>query len=142
MICKDKESGEEQIRLLSQADAAFFYFKLPEKPIEGADKQELEVTLYNMTLKVIQSNNEGIASGNQDVIDETVLKKIVQAKFFNGESIYSKEESQHLAAWIQKKGAERMERLFTQHILPNKPEDKQKEYPGSPLANLFAKYHV
>ena len=137
LICKDKQSGTTQVRLLSQADAAFFFHQLPEKPKETSETQEMEVTLYNMTLKVIQSNNEAIASGQQPVVDEALLKKLVQAKFFNGESIYSKQEMEHLQQWIQDKGIERLEKLFTEHILPYKDEEKQKEFPGSPLHKFF-----
>ncbi len=138
LICRNVNTGEVQVRLINQADAGFFFQQLSEKPREAVEKQEMEVTLYHKTLKVLQSNNEAIANGKQQVIDPAVLKKIVQAKFFNGESLYSKEEMKYLKAWIEQKGADRMEQLFTQQVLPYKP-DKQKEYPGSPLAKIFAK---
>ncbi len=140
LICKDLKTGEVQVRLLSQGDAAFFFNYLSHITPEEFAAREVEATLYNMTLKTLQSNNEDIVSGKKEVVDDTVLRKLVQAKFFNGESIYSKNESLLLSAWIREKGPHRMKRLFLEHILPYKAEEKQKEYSESILSNIFAQY--
>ena len=106
LICKNTQTGESQIRMISQADAGFFFSKLKEE--RDANKpHEIDVTLYNLTLGAIQSN----VSTNVDekeLIDDTVRKKIVEAKFFNGESLYTPEEMDSLKAWILEKGAEKM----------------------------------
>ena len=41
-----------------------------------------------------------------------------------------------LAAWIEEKGSERMQRLYEEHILRHKPE-KAEEYGNSVLQKLF-----
>lgn len=143
LICKDRETGDVQIRMISQAEQGFFYDKLaadraeaPEGP-EASDKREIDVTLYNLTLGVTQSNSRTIAEGKEEVLNEATLKKIVQAKFFNGDSIYNRREQALLATWVTEKGAERMKRLFCNHILPNKDETKRNEFTGSFLSTLF-----
>jgi hypothetical protein len=51
-------------------------------------------------------------------------RKVVQAKFFDGHSFYSKEEIPLLREWIQEKGKERMRELFVKHILKFKAESR------------------
>lgn len=108
-----------------------------EEKMKGNQKPELEVSLYHMTLKTIQSTDEQILAGKKEIIDHPiVLKKLVQAKFFNGESFYTEREMAYLREWIKEKGTDRMKRLFEEHILPNKQE-KRQEYVESPLLLLF-----
>ncbi len=129
LICKEKETGNVQVRLLSQADAGFFYKQLTR---ERTPTPAVEATLYHVKLGVLASN-----SSQETAFDAPLMRKIVQAKFFNGESLYTKQEIPFLRAWIQEKGTKRMERLFCAHILPAK-KDKRDEYPGSILAKIFA----
>ncbi len=135
LICKDRAKGKTQVRLISNADFGFFYEQLGKERSEGKAR-EVEVTLYHLSLKVVQSNSSAIVSGAKDPVDSEVRRQIVQAKFFNGESSYNREEQKLLKAWIAEKGSERMRRLFEEHILKYK-EDKRKEYNNSILHTLL-----
>lgn len=142
LICKDKKTGEVQVRLISQADTGFFFTKLKQDYHSSQLPQhEVDVTLYNLSLGAIQSNSAAIISGKEPLIDREVLRKIVQAKFFNGESFYTPEETELLNDWIMEKGVERMERLFVHHILPQKRKEKINEYSDSTLDMLFSKFY-
>lgn len=126
-----------EVMLISNADAAFFFHKLAEDRSKNKIR-EYHVALYNMNLGVIQSNSNAILENKEVLIDKVVKSKIVQAKFFNGESSYNKEEFEILTTWIKDKGSKRMEELFCDHILRNNKE-KKKDYIDSPLAQLFFK---
>ncbi len=136
LICKDLLTGKTQVSLISQADTGFFCDQLS-KDRQKNDKREVDVTVYHYTLKVLQSNDKVIAGEVKDVITPDVRQKIVQAKFFNGEISYSKEEQKYLKAWITDKGAGRMRRLFEEHILKYK-KDKSEDYHNSLLQRLLA----
>lgn len=56
---------------------------------------------------------------------EDFLRKVVQAKFFNGETFYKKEEIPLLRKWIKEKGAARLRELFVNHILKFKEESRE-----------------
>ena len=60
------------------------------------------------------------------------LRKVVQTKFFNGETNYKEEEKTLLREWIEEKGVDRMRDLFVNYILKFK-EESQGSFPGSIL---------
>lgn len=137
LICHDRESQEVQVKLLSQADTGFFFAQLGNECLDGNKvAREVDVTLYNLTLGPIQSNNQAIQNGSIDPVSDEVRRKIIQAKFFNGDSIYTEKELPLLEEWLQAKGIDRMKELFTKIILPNK-EEKLKQFHGSVLASLL-----
>ncbi len=140
LLCTDRStnriSGERQLRLISRKDAGFFFEQLTLE--KEPDQSQIEITLYNTSLGVIQSNDPNIQSGFKTSINSTFLKKIVQAKFFNGDSFYTSAEFAVLKKWIEEKGAARMENLFVNHILEHK-KLKVRSYSGSPLALFFKK---
>ena len=131
LICRDSQTEAEQVRLLSQADEGFFFGHL-----HPDEKREVDVTLYSLDLKVLQSNVPSILEGKENPVKGGVLDKIVQAKFLNGESLYAKAECDYLRKWIKEKGVARMKELFVNQILPSR-EGKKKEYENSPLHNIF-----
>ncbi len=135
LVCKDRATGKSQIRMISQADFGFFYEQIGKERADGKAR-EVEVTLYHLTLKTLQSNSKAILDKVKDPVDAEVRRQIVQAKFFNGESSYNKEEQKLLRAWIDEKGPERMRRLFEEHILKYK-EDKRQEYNRSVLYTML-----
>lgn len=136
LVCKDKSSGKSQVRIISEAEAGFFFNKLPtEQNINEADK-EIETTLCKMNLLEIQSTNAEITAGNATAIDDEVLRKIVQIKFFDGQLYYTKSEQKLLRLWIEEKGVERMKKLFLDHILHNKPFEREK-YGDSTINKIF-----
>lgn len=135
LLCRDRETGEVQLRLISNADTGYFYEKL-ERDRKNEGTLEIDVALYNIKLGIIQSNNQEILNKKDDIIDDQVKRKIIQAKFYNGESLYTEEEIPLLKEWIQEKGVERMKTLFLEKILIYKNE-KRKEFPESPLERIF-----
>lgn len=137
LICKDRQTGEVQVMLISLADKGFFFEKLAKEREANTDR-ELDVSIYNLILGITQSNNEDILSGNENILDYELRQLIVQAKFFNGESMYSKEEEPLLKDWIAKKGSKRMQELFFEHILTqDTKKDKSKEFSNSSLERCF-----
>ena len=64
------------------------------------------------------------------------LKKVVQAKFFNGETSYKQEELPILQELIKEKGAKRLRQLFVEHILKFK-EESRSAFPNSILDKLL-----
>ena len=100
------------------------------------ETREIDVALYNIKLGIVQSNNEEILNKKDAIIDDQVKRKIIQAKFYNGESLYTEEEIPLLEEWIKEKGVERMKTLFLEKILMYKYE-KRKEFPESPLEEIF-----
>lgn len=135
LLCTDRKTGKTKVRLINQAEEGFFFEQLGKERMSGKNR-DMDVTLYELTLKVVQSNSSDIVSGAKDPIDPDTRRQIVQAKFFNGESSYNKEEQKLLMAWIKEKGAERMRQLFETHILKYK-DDKQQEYSNSVLQRIF-----
>lgn len=133
LLCKNLLTGKQQVRIVSQADHNFFFEHLSKEN----DKPKMEVTLYNLSLGVTQSNIPQIQRKAKDPIDDTFRRKIVQAKFLNGESFYSPEELPFLKAWIKEKGAKRLEKLFLNHIVKDDPL-KFAAYAGSPLSELLS----
>lgn len=137
LLCTNKKTGKKQLRLISGADEGFFFKNLPMKYADDIDIDPvMEVTLYNLSLGVLQSNNKLIQSGRKDPIDETYGRKIVQAKFFNGESFYTPAELSDLQKWIKDKGFIRMKDLFVNHIIKHN-KAKTDAFRGSPLSKLF-----
>lgn len=137
LLCKNKKTGREQLRLISETDKSFFFENLTKQVKDAYDIDPvMEVTLYNLTLGVLQSNDRAIQSGEKDPIDDVFRKKIVQAKFFNGECFYSPKELPLLQEWMKEKGPARMEKLFIEHIIKDK-KSKRDSYSGSPLSELF-----
>jgi hypothetical protein len=132
LICKDRQNGAVQVRLLSQADMGFFFEHL--KP---QAERELDVTLCHLDLKVLQSNSPAILAGQEKVLEGEAFEKFVQAKFFSGEILYSKAERDYLRRWIKAKGPKRMEALFVQEILSCRKE-KKSDYVGSTLHAIFS----
>ncbi|MBA3604149.1 MAG: hypothetical protein H0W50_11050 [Parachlamydiaceae bacterium] len=147
LLCTNRKTGKRQLRLISRADAGFFFDQLsvekePNRQLESdkENENEIEITLYNLSLGVIQSNNKHIQSGFKTPVNSIFLQKIVQAKFFNGESFYTPMEFTALQKWIKEKGAAKMEKLFVNHILENK-KLKARSFYGSPLDLFFKACH-
>lgn len=128
---------QKRIILLSQADAAFFMEALANERNRGGGGQQLDVALYDLSLDVIQSNNNTQIKDPSFLKDPEIAGKIVEAKFYGGALRYEDDELELLRSWIEKNGAERMEKLFYQEILKNK-EKIRREYENSPIHHLFS----
>jgi hypothetical protein len=102
------------IKLLSQREADQY----PPKP-----------RLYHLTNGVVKQADE-------QFLTSEVRKRIVQAKFLNGDSHYSKVELGLLRDWLKEEGAEKMRDLFNKQILSGFPK-KAIQHSGSNLDLLF-----
>jgi hypothetical protein len=128
---KNRVTGEINATLLSETDGAYHYEKLAEER-ESTTSPEYDVFLYHRVLGITQS------TGAVALPMAAMIPAIVQAKFFDGQSVYTDEEYRYLRDWIAHKGADRMASLFVNHILVNKAE-RLEEYSGSKLEKLFKK---
>jgi hypothetical protein len=67
----------------------------------------------------------------------------MQRKFQIGEINYTTDELPHLEAWLREAGADKVEKLFLEHFLPNSIiydlETLQTRYAHSSLAKIFSK---
>jgi len=81
---------------------------------------ETSDTLYDLKLGIYKAKGEV----PNFLHTPEFLRKVVQAKLFNGETYYKKEELLLLQAWIKEKGVNRMRDLFVNHILKFKDESR------------------
>lgn len=130
LIRKEKASGRIQATLISDADEAYLNHKLAEER-KLDQERAYETTLYHTVSGTIQWN------GAKPIDAAEIRNVVVQAKFFNGESLYSEEEISLLRDWILEKGPVRMRTLFVEHILANKEAAKVREFEDSALEDLF-----
>ena len=91
-----------------------------------------EIILYDLNLGLYQFSGKV----PEYLENEKFLYKVVQAKFFNGETYYKPEEIQLLRNWIEEKGTERMRKLFVGHILKFK-EESRSAFPNSILDQIL-----
>lgn len=135
LLIRDKTNGQIQVLVLNQWDALMFQ-RLLEKdrlePIQG--KRDIQIALYHMYLGLIGQGSDPIDANIEQNPDFLRLK--LQADFLNGKSDYTASELKMLKTWIEKEGVKKMEELFTQTILKNKPSSASN-YRSSPLAKLF-----
>jgi hypothetical protein len=125
------EKDRVRMVLLSQAEAGFFLEKI------GSEKSEYtsrNIILGQMELGVLKAENPVQAEAL--LASPEAKRLLVQAKFYDGQLIYSPEELKLLEIWISQKGAERMQKLFCDIILRSKPH-RRKEFEKSALAELF-----
>ena len=95
--------------------------------VDQKDAKDADI-LYDLSLGLYRC-----AGNPSDFLDsKKFLRKVVQAKFFNGETYYKKEEKDLLREWIEEKGVDRMRDLFVNHILKFK-EESRGSFPGSVL---------
>lgn len=138
LICRDRNTNASQVRLISNADTGFFFQQL------AVDREqangEVDVALYNFNLGVVQSNRQEILDQKESIITDFIRNKIVQAKFFSGESIYSPEEIKLLTQWIKEKGPKQMQTLFCEHIIKSH-RAKIIKFNNSPLSAFFYQFN-
>ena len=127
---ENRKSGEVIATIVSETDKAFFFDKLAEER-KSSQPHDYDVTLYNSTLQTIQHN------GASALEREKMHRHLVQAKFYNGESLYSAEEYPILLQWIQEKGTQHMLDLFVHHILPRRKPERATQFHGSVLEDLL-----
>lgn len=130
LLVAKSSSDETRARLLSFDEAQVFLAAL-----HNGSKGDKPIFLYDMTIGVIQS------AGNQREIDEMIRsdqfqRLKVQAKFFDGESIYTPEEIRYLQQWLEGKDKKEVLNLFVNTILRYK-KDKQTQFHGSVLEKLL-----
>ena len=87
--------------------------------VDQRDAESAEI-LYDLNLGLYRCKGE-----RPDFLDSpSFLRKVVQAKFFNGETHYNQKEISVLKEWIGEKGAKRMRELFVKYILAFKEQSR------------------
>lgn len=120
-VCALRVMSEDEVVMVDQRDAA-----------ESVCKDRKCLGIYDLNLGLYQVEKE-IPSF---IASDKFLRKVVQAKFFDGETHYKKEEIPLLRQWIEEKGVERMRSLFVNHILKFK-DDSRAAYPDSVLDKVL-----
>lgn len=118
--------------LVDNYDAAFLAKKLRSQR-DTSKSEDVKTYLVDSRLGVISSNTHAAL----DLNDTKIAQLMTQAKFFGGALIYTPQEKEYLKAWLLLKGAKKMEELFCQHILANKPKLRE-EYEGSTIQQVFS----
>lgn len=111
-VCALRIFSEDEVVMVDQSDA-FSY-------------SENRDTIFDLNLGLYRGEAPNFLNSDK------FMRLVVQAKFFNGETHYKKEEIPLLQEWIKNKGAERMRKLFVNHILKFK-DNSRAEFPGSVL---------
>ena len=133
LVVKHRKSGKLQAILLTQDEAVDIESHLRSliKPADG----DIALCLYHVGLGQIYAQGP-------DPIDELELHESdafkalrVQAKFFNGEFLYTPQEIEDLRRWIFPGEALKFYRLFTETI---RPIANLKAFAKTPLGRLFA----
>lgn len=134
LILVDRKTGQKRMILISNADAGYFNERLEQEKSKDPSQKELGIILGHVALSKYQSDDDQLA---QEVLkSDDFVKFVTQAKFYNGELLYTKAEQDYLRKWIKEKGAERMEEFFYNEILRYKANQREA-YPRSLLGHLI-----
>jgi hypothetical protein len=109
------EVDGDRVTLMSQGDAAY---------------RANEKSLYNLTTGFINKKKT-------EKLSLAARKKIVIAKFLNGESHFSATDSKLLTDWLRTYGSESLRTLYVDHILPGYPQKEAAYRSGSQLLQIF-----
>ncbi len=131
-VLVERTGAEFKITLVDQFDARRIteIFRHTVRP-EGSEKS---VFLYTPGVGVTQEAGETISQSELDH-NAAFQRLMVQVKFFNGHSRFSRSEKVFLEAWIREKGNIKMKNLFGK-IIANR-EVSTVDYSGSALERLF-----
>ncbi|MBA2367894.1 MAG: DUF3638 domain-containing protein [Candidatus Protochlamydia sp.] len=99
------------------------------KLLSQNEADENNESLYHLTHGIVNRNDERFLTAE-------VRKQIVQARFLNGDSHYSKAELELLRNWLKEEGVGKMRDLFKKQILSGFP-NKAIQHSGSNLELLF-----
>ncbi len=139
LAIEDKQTGGLRLMLLDNDDAAAFKTMLQDDSLnpDKGQKRELRLTLYHFDSGTLVQGKEGIAAERFEK-DGKLLTLKVQAKFFRGDSNYSRQELVQLEKWLKGADTKALYELFMQKILLWKDESRA-HYFDSPLHQLFIK---
>jgi hypothetical protein len=125
-----KLEGITKVRFLSFSEAQWFLTGL-----KRGSKNNLLIFLYDMNVGLIQ--HAGDEKEISEILESDEFSSFkVQAKFFNGECVYSKAEIPHLRRWIQGKDKKALMDFLVNTILLHKPAQRAK-VKGSILAKVL-----
>jgi hypothetical protein len=141
LLIQNKKDKSWQVMLIDQQEMQFFRDMLAQdkeakKPVERG----LRICLYNPIpgVGVIQQGSEAVTDSEIQQ-DAQLLPLIVQAKFLNGESLYTNAEKAALKTWLLKNDANALKQVLFQHILPRR-DDYDQAYKR--MKDLFAAFGV
>jgi len=136
LVIQDKASGSYRLLFLDQYDAAFFERLLVnDQAVETGPPRQLRLALYDLNIGVIQDGKD--SPNQQELLNcPEFMEKIVQAKFFNGNTGYSEEELPYLRRFLEKNDPKRMVHLFQNIILQWKAHSRVR-YEYSIIKKVF-----
>jgi hypothetical protein len=122
LLIQNKGDHKWQVVIIDKEEAKYFRNQLIQDKKEGkAVNRSLRLCLYNPIIGVIQTGSEAI-SDHEIQKDKIALKLIVQAKFFNGEKVYTDAEFEILKGWIADNNPNALKEIFQNRILPNRSD--------------------
>lgn len=138
LVIQDKQSGKVQLVLLDVEEAKQFEAFLAQdyrQPAEGP--RDVRLALYHLGTGIYRQGAESIDPIDLEK-DPHFIRLKVQAKFFNGDSRFSKAEQPILKAWLKESGqkGEKLRELFTTIILKWK-SSSYEEFVESPLEQIM-----
>jgi hypothetical protein len=136
LVIQDPRNNSVRLMRLNQWDALMFQRLLEkdqENPVIG--ERDHRLALYHLETGIFAQGADRIDPGALER-DEGFRRMLVQSKFFNGETYYSKDEIGLLEKWMRSEGVSALKDLFIHTILRNKPKSAGA-YSKSRLAALF-----
>ena len=120
MLIQDKKDKSWQVVLIDKEELQFFRDKLAQDKAEKKQvNRPLRLCLYHPITGVMQQGAEKIT--DQEIQqDKQLLPLIVQAKFLNGESLYTPAEKNVLKEWLSQHNVEALKQVLFQQILPHR----------------------
>lgn len=113
----NNETGEIELFMLSQFAFAQLKAKLAEEFSAQKSANSLySICIYDSELGIVQQGKEKMADAELQK-NPIFMKLLVQAKFFNGETHFNKEELPILNEWITEKNSHVAKALFLDHII-------------------------
>lgn len=154
LLIEDLKTQELQLRFLLPDEGGLLWellerdksgkvFSYYPKITEYLDKKWISKTDRDYRLALVQPNL-GIVQQGSDRFSKEIRKDprfialMTEAKFWNGELYYNKQEQEYLKDWIERVGAKNLENLMLYNILKLRPQ-AQRNYEGSTLQKLIHK---
>lgn len=142
LVIEDTVEGEKQYKAIAIDihDAIFLRekFKQDLKVSEQiANARTRKVGLYDLTNNFFAAEGKNRFNLEEVQKEEEFIKLVAQAKFFNGELSYTKEEREQLSLCVKKVGGPAARRLYSKHILARFRE-KQTRWQKRPIARVLA----
>ncbi len=134
LIIKDRESATFRCLAISSAEAAYFLNLLIQDTRDPQSSYEQDICLYDLTLGPIQQSSHAIPL--EELSSTPVRNLLIQMKFLNGTSTYSRMEQEDMKSFLSSYDSVKLAELFTNHII-KQSSIKQNAYRSGSLHRIF-----